>query len=73
MAASGASVFDDWAGIMFGVELYVLWDAPEVVVDVSSAGVVPLGSVPDVIGLVGRREGVLQGRVVFSRVETPAV
>ena len=56
MAASGASVVDDRVGIMFGVELYVPMDAPEVVVDVLSAGVVPLRNVPDVIGLVGCRE-----------------
>ena len=49
MAASGASVVDDRAGIMFGVELFVPWDAPEAVVDVLSAGVVPLRSVPDVL------------------------
>ena len=46
------TVVDDQAGIMFGVELYVLWDAPEAVVGVSSAGVAPLRNVPDVIGLV---------------------
>ena len=67
MAASGALVVDDRAGIMFGVELYVPWDAPEAVVDVSSAGVVPLRSVPDVIGLVGRREGAAESRVLQGR------
>ena len=50
--------------ITFSIELYVPWDA---LVDVFSEGVVPLRSIPDVIGLVGRREGaaescVLQGR-----------
>ena len=67
MAANGASVVDDRAGIMFGVELYVPWDAPEAVVDVSSAGVVPLRNVPDVIGLVGRREGAAESRVLQGR------
>ena len=47
MDASGISVVDDHAGFTFGVELYIPWDAPEAVVDVSSAGVVPLCSVPD--------------------------
>ena len=37
----------------FGMDLYVPWDAPEAVVDVSSAGVVPLRNLPGVIGLVG--------------------
>ena len=67
MAASGASVVDDRAGIMFGVELYLPWDAPDAVVDVSSAGVVPLRNVPDVIGLVGRREGAAESRVLQGR------
>ena len=67
MAANGASVVNDRAGITFGVELYVPWDAPEAVVDVSSAGVVPLRHIPDVIGLVGRREGAAESRVLQGR------
>ena len=60
--ANGFSVVDNCAGITFGVELYVSSDAPEAVVDVSSAGVVPLRkrNVPDVIGLVGRRESAVE-------------
>ena len=57
---------DNRAGITFGVELNVPWDALEAVVDVSSAGVVPLRNVPDVIGLVW-------WRFAFFRVEMPAV
>ena len=64
MDANGFSVVDNRAGITFGVELYVPWDAPEVVVDVSSAGVVPLHNIPDVIGLVGRRESAVESRVL---------
>ena len=67
MAANGASVAEDRAGITFGVELYVPWDAPGAVVDVSSAGVVPLRHIPDVIGLVGRREGAEESRVLQGR------
>ena len=55
------------AGITFGVELYVPWDAPEAVVDISSAGVIPLRHIPDVIGLVGRREGAAESRVLQGR------
>ena len=67
----GAALAEVRAGITFDVELYVPWDAPETVVDISSQGVVPLRNVPDVIGLVGRREGaaescVLQGRDIHS-------
>ena len=72
MATEGAALVEpDRAGITFGVELYVPWDAPEAVVDISSEGVVPLRSIPDVIGLTGRRADavecrILQGRVVRS-------
>ena len=52
MAMNGVAVVEDRAGITFGVELYVPWDVPEAVVDISSAGVIPLRHIPDVIGLV---------------------
>ena len=67
MAADGAALADVRAGIMFGVELYVPWDSPEAVVDISSEGVVPLRNIPDVIGLVGRREGAAESRVLQGR------
>ena len=35
--------------------------------DVSSAGVVPLRNIPDVIGLVGRRDSVTESRVLQGR------
>ena len=66
-ALDGASVVEDRAGITFGVELYVPWDAPEAVVDISSAGVVPLRHIPDVIGLDGRREGAAESRVLQNK------
>ena len=56
-----------WLASRFGVELYVPWDAPEAVVDISSEGVVPLRHIPDVIGLVGRREGAAESRVLQGR------
>ena len=67
MDANCFSVVDNHAGITFGVELYVPSDAPEAVVDVSSAGVVPLRNVPDVIELVGRRESAVESRVIQGR------
>ena len=79
MAADSAALAEVRAGITFGVELYVPWDAPEAVVDISSEGVMPLRNVPDVIGLVCRREDatesrVLQGRNIHSvRVLVPIV
>ena len=64
MAADGVALAQVRAGITFGVEVYVPWDAPEAVVDISSEGAVPLRNVPDVIGLVGRREGAAESRVL---------
>ena len=54
MATEGTVLVENRAGITFGVELYIPWDAPEAVVDIHSDGVVPLRSLPDVIGLQGR-------------------
>ena len=67
MATYGAAVVDGRAGITFGVELYVPWDAPEAVVDLQSEGVVDLGSIPDVIGLAGRQLGAAESRVLQGR------
>ena len=71
MATEGAALVENRAGITFGVELYIPWDAPEAVVDIQSEGVVPLRSIPDVIGLAGHRSDaaechILQGRDVRS-------
>ena len=71
MATEGAALVENMAGITFGVELYVPWDTLEAVVDIRSDVVVPLRSIPDVIGLAGRRSDaaecpMLQGRDVRS-------
>ena len=62
-----SSVLDNRGGNTFGMDLYVAWDAPEAVVDVSSAGVVPLCNLPDVIGLVGRRDNATESRLLQGR------
>ena len=67
MATEGAALVENRAGITFGVELYVPWDAPEAVVDIQSEGVVNLGSIPDVIGLTGRRPDAAECRVLPGR------
>ena len=67
MATNGVALAEERAGITLGVELYVPWDAPEEVVDISSEGIVPLRNIPDVIGLVGRREGAAESRVLHGR------
>ena len=52
--ADGFSIVDNRAGVTFGVELYVPWDAPEMAVDLDSAGTVPLRNVLDVFGMIGK-------------------
>ena len=71
MATKSAAAAGGQAGITFGVELVVPWDAQEAVVELHSDGVMDLDTVPDVIGLTGRRPGaavcrILQGRDVRS-------
>ena len=61
----GAALVDDRVGVTFDVELCVPWDAPETVVDINSADVVTLGSVPDKVGLFGRRKNAAASRVVL--------
>ena len=51
----GAALVDDRSGVTFDVELCIPWDAPEAVVDINSAEVVTLGSLPDKVGLIGRQ------------------
>ena len=67
MATEGAALVENRAGITFGVELYAPWDAPDAVVDIHSEGVVPLGSIPDVIGLTGRRPDAAESRILQGR------
>ena len=67
MATEGTALVENRAGITFGVELYVPWDAPKAVVDIHSEGVVPLGSIPEVIGLTGRRSDAAECRILQGR------
>ena len=62
-----SSVLDNCGGNTFGMDLYVAWDAPEAVVDVSSAGVVPLRNLPDVIGMVGRLNNARESHLLQGR------
>ena len=63
----GAALVDDHTDIIFDVELCIPWDAPESIVDIYSVGVVPLGSVPDVVGLFGRRPNAAASRILQGR------
>ena len=67
MATDGAALVENRAGITFGVELYVPWDAPEAVVDIQSEGVMPLRSISDVIGLAGRLSDASESRILQDR------
>ena len=60
----GAALVEDRVGITFAVELCVPWDAPEAVVDINSADVVTLGSLPDKVGLFGRRNDAAASRIL---------
>ena len=63
----GAALVEDRGGDTFDVKLCVPWDAPEAVVDINSADVVTLGSLPDKVGLFGRREDAAASRILQGR------
>ena len=62
-----SSMVDNREGNTFGMDLFVQWDVPESVVDVSSAGVVPLRDLPDGMGLVGRQKDATESRILQGR------
>ena len=68
MDAAGFSLVDNRAGVTFGVELYVPWDAPEMATDLSAKGTVPLRDVQDVFGMCGRRKGATESRILQGSV-----
>ena len=61
------ALVDDRPGFQFNVELCIPWDAPEVVVDIDSPGLVSLGSFPDKVGLFGRRKDAAVSRILLGR------
>ena len=67
MDADGFSIVDNRAGVTFGVELYVPWDAPEMAIDISSTGTVPLRNVPDVFEMSGHRDSATESRILQGR------
>ena len=67
MDAAGFSIVDNRAGVTFGVELYVPWDAPEMAIDLSAKDTVPLRNVPDVFGMSGRRDSATESRILQGR------
>ena len=67
MDAAGFSIVDNRAGVTFGVELYMPWNAPEMATDLSARGTVPLRDVQDVFGMCGRRRGATESHILQGR------
>ena len=63
----GAALVDDRSGVTFDVELCIPWDAPEAIVDINSADVVTLGSLPDKVGFFGRQRDAAISRILQGR------
>ena len=62
-----SSMVDNREGNTFGMDLFAPWDALVSVVDISSAGVVPLRDLPDGMGLVGRQKDATESRILQGR------
>ena len=54
-------------GVTFSAELCIPWDAPEAVLDIDSAELISLGSLPDKVGLFGRRKDAAVSRILMGR------
>ena len=63
----GAALANDQSGVTFTAELCMPWDAPEAVIDIDSSDLVRLGSLPDKVGLFGRRKDVAVSRIIAGR------
>ena len=63
----GAALANDRSGVTFTAELCMPWDAPEAVIDIDSSDLVRLGSLPDKVGLFGRRKDVAVSRIIAGR------
>ena len=63
----GAALARDRSGLTFTAELCVPWDAPEAVIDIDSPELVRLGSLPDKVGLFGRRTDAAVSQVIAGR------
>ena len=57
-----AALANDRSGVTFTAEICVPWDAPEAVID--SPDLVRLGSLPDKVGLFGRRTDAAVSRII---------
>ena len=62
-----AGPVDKCVGNVFEIELHIPWDAQEELADINSTDVIPLGSLPDVVGLCDRQPGTAASRILQGR------
>ena len=63
----GAALANDRSGITFTADLCVPWDAPEAVIEMNSPDMISLETIPDKVGLFGRRKEAAMSRIMSAR------
>ena len=63
----GAALANDRSGITFTADLCVPWDAPEAVIEMNSPDLISLETIPDKVGLFGRRKEAAMCRIMSAR------
>ena len=63
----GAALANDRSGITFTADLCVPWDAPEAVIEMNSPDLISLETIPDKVGLFGRRKEAAMSRIMSAR------
>ena len=63
----GAALANDRSGITFTADLCVPWDAPEAVIEMNSPDLISLETIPDKVGLFGRRKEAAMSRIISAR------
>ena len=63
----GAALANDRSGITFTADLCVPWDAPEAVIEMNSPDLISLETIPDKVGLFGRRKEAAISRIMSAR------
>ena len=63
----GAALANDRSGVTFTADLCVPWDAPEAVIEMNSPDLISLETIPDKVGLFGRRKEAAISRIMSAR------
>ena len=63
----GAALANVRSGITFTADLCVPWDAPEAVIEMNSPDLISLETIPDKVGLFGRRKEAAMSRIMSAR------